>query len=156
MTQLQSARLGDLPLIRQLLAECELPYGDLTVEHLPHFLVLRLGSLLRDPETGKSKVQLVGVVGLEPCGRYGLLRSLAVAPAFRGQSLSAVLVSQLEANARQAGIERLFVLTTTASEFFKVLGYEATDRTAVPEQVRQTTEFQSLCPTGATCLSKQL
>ncbi len=64
-----------------------MPYEDLTAEHLPHFLVMRLGSLLPESDLDRSKTQFPGVVGLEPCGRDGLLRSLAVAPAYRGQGL---------------------------------------------------------------------
>lgn len=152
----EHAEPDELPLICRLLAACELPYEDLKAEHLVNFLVLRLGSLVSDPETGKSKEQLLGVIGLEPFGRDGLLRSLAVASAYRGQCLGELLVSQLEASARQGGIERLFILTTTAPEFFRQLGYEVTQRDAAPEPIRQSTEFQSLCPASAVCLSKRL
>ncbi len=156
MNQTQPARPDDLPLIRQLLQDCELPYEDLTAEHLPHFLVMRIGSLLPESDLNRSKTQLLGVVGLEPCGRNGLLRSLAVAPAYRGQNLGEVLVGELEVKARHAGIGRLYVLTTTAANRFRQWGYEVADRASAPAQIQQTTEFQSLCPASAVCLSKPL
>lgn len=156
MNQTRTAQPDDLPLIRALLQACELPYEDLTTEHLPHFLVMRIGSLLPESDSNRSKTQLLGVVGLEPCGRDGLLRSLAVAPAHRGQSLGEVLVGELEAKARQAGIGQLYVLTTTAANRFRQWGYEVTDRASAPAPIQQTTEFQSLCPASAVCLSKAL
>ena len=55
-----------------LLSENNLPYDDIGSK-LDHFIVC----LDRD--------RVVGVVGLEPCGKAGLLRSLAVAPAISAQ-----------------------------------------------------------------------
>ncbi len=52
----------DAPWIRQLLILCELPQEDITPEHLRHFLVL------------KEKGQVIGLVGVEVLGRFGLLR----------------------------------------------------------------------------------
>jgi amino-acid N-acetyltransferase len=98
----------------------------------------------------------VGVGGIEPIGTAGLLRSVVVTAPYRGQGLGRELCVALEARAAAAGIETLYLLTTTAAEFFAAQGYVETERSAVPESVRNTAEFDALCPSTATCLSKSL
>jgi amino-acid N-acetyltransferase len=127
-----------------LLAASLLPHDDLTEAHLADFLGVYAGD------------RLVGVVGLERRGADGLLRSLAVAPPHRGRGLAAQLVEALEARARAHGVRDLYLLTTTAEAFFARRGYERADRAAVPEALRQTPEFASICPSTAVCMKKQL
>lgn len=155
----ERALRSDLAAIRQLLAGCGLPHQDLTADQLRSFWVLRGQPLVHEngrPGPEPAPPQLVGVIGVEPYGQEGLLRSLALLPARRGQNLGKLLVGHLEVCARQAGIERLFLLTTTAADFFRRLGYEETARMAATEKVQGSAEFQSLCPSTAACLSKRL
>ena len=126
--------------IKVLLAECKLPYDDITPQHLKHYLTLW------------DDNRMVGVVGLEIFGDQALLRSLAVAPAERGQGYASRLVNEIEAYARGQNIKALYLLTTTAEGFFAQRGYGITDRGAVPAAIAATTEFQSLCPDGAVCM----
>ncbi len=141
---LAPAQSGDNTLVKQLLAECELPHQDLTPSHLQHFWTLRDGAML------------AGVVGLELHNNVGLLRSLAVPTQHRGKGLGSNLVRKAEAYARLQGVEELYLLTTTADEFFAGLGYEKTDRGSAPGAIRETTEFKSLCPDSAVCMVKRL
>jgi amino-acid N-acetyltransferase len=62
----------------------------------------------------------------------------------------------IEARGRAADVEALFLLTTTAADFFGTRGYELIDREAVPEAVAETAEFSELCPDAATCMRKRL
>jgi amino-acid N-acetyltransferase len=140
----EPARASDEAPVKRLLADCGLPFEDITATHLQHFWVLRTGA------------QLAGVVGLEVLGRYGLLRSLAVESTQRGRGIGALLTEQAEAYARSMNVEELYLLTTTAGGFFAGRDYEPADRASVPEPLRQTTEFQSLCPSSAICLKKHL
>lgn len=98
----------------------------------------------------------VGVGALEVHGRGGLLRSVAVEPAARGTGVGTALCDALEAAAREAGVERLYLLTTTASDFFRARGYVPCDRASVPAAVRATTQFADLCPDSAACLTRSL
>ena len=98
----------------------------------------------------------VGVGGLERYGTDGLLRSLAIEEQHRGQGLGTALCERLEAKATAEGVEALYLLTTTASEFFAARGYEETDRAEVPPAIRDTTEFAELCPDSAVCMRKLL
>jgi len=98
----------------------------------------------------------VGVGGVEPCGANGLLRSVVVERSKRGAGYGTALCDALEAAAASAGIETLYLLTTTASEFFADRGYEVIRRNEAPAGIRQTTEFDALCPSTATCMRKHL
>lgn len=138
------ARPTNLTAVSRLLAACDLPHTDLTEAHLAHFIV--------EEDDGR----LAGVVGLEPYGDAGLLRSLAVAPSARGRGLGGRLVDALEADARKRGLRRLYLLTTTAEAFFAHRGYTVEDRARVPEAIRGTTEFAALCPSTAVCMKKNL
>ncbi len=129
--------------VKQLLAECQLPFEDITPSHLQHFLVAR-------QET------LTGVIGLELLGTFALLRSLAVGEPFRGQGIASQLTKQAEDYARTHEIQSLYLLTTTAESFFAKRGYETMQRDRVPTAVQETTEFQSICPATAVCMFKAL
>jgi len=85
--EFESARLEEEVQIKRLLAECDLPYQDITPSHLGHSLVMRDGA------------GLAGVIGLEVFGPVCLLRSLAVPARRRGRGIA----SQLTHKARGAG-----------------------------------------------------
>src|SRR4051812_26374144 len=58
---------------------------------------------------------LVGVIGLERYGgRYGLLRSAAIARAWQRHGVGRRLVERLLADARGRGVDEIYLLTTTA------------------------------------------
>lgn len=100
--------------------------------------------------------EFVGVGGLEVHGAAGLLRSVVVATDARGEGLGTELCTALEARAREAGVEALYLLTTTAAGFFRRCGYEALPREAVPPAIEHTAEFRELCPADATCMYREL
>jgi len=98
----------------------------------------------------------VGVGGVEPRGVHGLLRSVVVERSKRRRGYGAALCDALEARAAAADVEALFLLTTTASAFFADRGYAEIPRSEAPPGVRQTTEFDELCPSTAVCMRKEL
>jgi len=98
----------------------------------------------------------VGVGGLERYGPDGLLRSVVVGKSMRGNGYGTALCAALEDEARDAAVETLYLLTTTAAPFFSDRGYSPAERATVPATVRGTTEFADLCPTTATCMWKSL
>ncbi len=137
------ASQADAVAIKQLLVQANLPSEDFAA-HLAHFWVARNGG------------ELAGVIGLEPYGEVGLLRSLVAAPAYRGQGLGRALVEQVIGYARSLGIRELVLLTTTAADFFPRLGFSVIERTSVPAAIQTTAEFASLCPSTAVCMSKRI
>jgi amino-acid N-acetyltransferase len=74
----------------------------------------------------------------------------------RGEGIGTALCDRLEAVAREDGVGTLYLLTTTAREFFADRGYAAIDRNEAPETIRGTTEFADLCPETAACMRKRL
>jgi amino-acid N-acetyltransferase len=100
--------------------------------------------------------QVVGVGGLEPHGDAGLLRSVVVDPDERDRGLGGALVAALEAEAREAGVDTLYLLTDTAPDFFAGHGYTPIDRDAAPPAIQETSEFSELCGDAAVCMHKPI
>lgn len=99
---------------------------------------------------------LAGCIGLELHGDDALLRSLAVAPAARRVGLARALIEYIEHAARAQGAVTLWLLTTGSADYFARLGYTQVDRALVPEAIRKTTQFASLCPVSAGVMCKSL
>lgn len=98
----------------------------------------------------------VGCIGVERYGDVGLLRSAVVREAHRGEGYGAAAVRALEAEARDAGVETLYLLTTTAAGFFAALDYEAVDRASIPDALDASAEVSDLCPDSATVMRRSL
>jgi amino-acid N-acetyltransferase len=113
-----------------------------------------IASLLKDFLVAESSEQIVGVVGLEACGDYALLRSTAVSPAWRGKGVGKRLVERAVARAEAQGIRALYLLTTTAEHYFPSFGFQVTTRETVPAEVQATDEFRGACPASATVMCR--
>jgi amino-acid N-acetyltransferase len=137
------AKSSEEEAIRELLMDADLPAEDFA-RHLQHFLMARQDGTL------------VGVIGLEPYGKFGLLRSLVVPSAYRGQGLGQKLCERVFSYARELGIKELYLLTTTAEKFFPKLGFDPIARDNVPVSIQATEEFSSICPSTAVCMIKKL
>ncbi len=127
---------GDLPDVIRLLRGNDLPSEDLTTSR-PLLLVAVAGE------------EVVGCVGVEAHGTLALLRSLVVAPSWRGRGLSAELIRRVLELASSAGVQEVFLLTTTAAPLFARHGFVSAARESAPEAIRQTRELASLCPSSA-------
>lgn len=99
---------------------------------------------------------LIGSGGLEFYAGGALLRSVAVREDLRGRSIGKQIVSDLISRARQQAVPQIFLLTETAHDYFKTLGFTDTPRESVPESVRVSTEFSSVCPVSAACMRLDL
>ncbi|MFC6952035.1 arsenic resistance N-acetyltransferase ArsN2 [Halorubellus litoreus] len=100
--------------------------------------------------------EAVGIGGLEVAGDVALLRSVVVREAARGQGYGTAVCDALEREARNRGVDALYLLTTTAAGFFADRGYDRVDRDTAPAALRDTAEFADLCPASATCMRKHL
>ncbi|WP_210424902.1 arsenic resistance N-acetyltransferase ArsN2 [Halorussus halobius] len=134
--------------VESLLAENGLPYRDVRAKP-DRFFVARADGL--DDEGSR-----VGIGGLETDGAVGLLRSVVVTEPNRGRGYGTALCDALEDRARTNGVETLYLLTTTATAFFRRRGYESVAREDAPASVRRTTEFAELCPESATCMRNEI
>lgn len=99
---------------------------------------------------------VAGVVGLEIMGEAALLRSLAVDENARRRGLGRALVHAAERHALERGVRRLFLLTTTAADFFANRGYRAIDKSQAPAPIRGTAQFSTLCPASSVLMFKPL
>lgn len=144
MFAIRPPRADDLPALKALLDASGLPSSDLTEAHLKHFIILG--------QAGR----VAGSVGVEPHGKDALLRSLAVETMLRGEGYGQRLLELMEERARDDGVQRLYLLTTSADNFFLHQGYEPVARDSVPEAIRNTAQFAGLCPSSAACLAKTL
>jgi len=137
------ATADDLAAVEDLLMRSNLPL-DGVKQSLSSFVVAE-----RDG-------RVVGVAGLERCGDYGLLRSAAVDPEWRGRGLGRTLVERVISDAESAGVRALYLLTTTAEKYFPTFGFQKTTREAVPAELQGTAEFTGACPSSATVMTLPL
>lgn len=140
---LQQADGDTLPYVETLLERNDLPSQEVRAN--PDWFYV-----------GYAGTDPVGIAGLERYGANGLLRSVVVEHDARGNGFGTALCEALETTASADGVETLYLLTTTAAGFFANRGYSEHERSDVPVSIQQTTEFDSLCPTTATCLKKPL
>lgn len=143
MTEIGPATAGELPAVEELLRQNALPVAGLA-EHFDQALVARSAS------------GLVGAAALELYGRDALLRSVVVAAGWRGQGEGERLVRRAIEAAREQGVASLYLLTTTAKEYFLRLGFEPVSRDQVSAAVRQSVEFTSACPSSAQAMLLRL
>jgi N-acetylglutamate synthase-like GNAT family acetyltransferase len=137
--QLRPASPADLADIEALLSASGLPLDGVR-EALPTFVV------------AQADDRIVGVAGLEVCCDNALLRSVAVADAWRAHGIGRALVTRVISDAEARGINALYLLTTTAERYFPSFGFRKIERDEVPDDVRATAEFQGACPASATVM----
>ena len=133
---IENVRPDDEKTVIALLEQGKLPTDDLPLG-LPNFVIAK------EDETA------VGVAGLENFGSVGLLRSVAVNPAYQGKGIAARLFSQLLATAQAAQLKEIYLITTSADDYFTRHGFASVDRVLVPLEIQQTQQFSGLCPSTA-------
>jgi amino-acid N-acetyltransferase len=73
-------------------------------------------------------------------------------PFFYGRSLN----TQIENFAKDSGINCMYLITTTAKDFFERQGYCVIKRETAPGSITQTSQFSGLCPSTATVMKKRI
>lgn len=130
--------------LEQLLEGAELPLDDLTKELMEDFLIAH------------DAHGVVGAAGIEHYDDVALLRSVVVREDLRGTGLGKRLVEAVEEGARQAGVRELYLLTTTAADFFAAQGYQPVARESAPAAIKATRQFSGLCPGSSAFMMKNL
>lgn len=129
--------------INSLLRQNDLPSEDID-GFLKNFILAR------------NKNKIIGVVGLEAYGEEGLLRSLVVDNNCRGVGIGTSLYEKIVAHASLLGIKKIYILTTTAEEFFSPIGFEFLERSLLPDSIKNSREFKEFCPSTAICMVKSI
>lgn len=140
-----NASADDLQAILDLLAQVQLPH-DGVAENISDFFVAR-----------DESSRLIATIGLERHGDTALLRSAAVAPEYQGCGIGSRLTEHLLERATNNGLERVVLLTTTASEFFaRRFGFCETSRTAFDKELAASSEWNLPRCSSAVCMSLDL
>ena len=147
-SSIEAAQRGELPRILELLEEADLPVAG--VDQAESFLVAC--EQAEEAEQGC----LVGCIGLEIYGDVGLLRSLVVRPETRGSGLGTLLVERLLETARTRGVSVMYLLTTTAAEYFPRFEFEPIPREQADSRLRASEELRGACPDSAVCMWRRL
>jgi amino-acid N-acetyltransferase len=104
---------------------------------------------LPDFEVAEDGGRIVGTAGLEPYGRVALLRSVTVDPQYQGRGVARELVERRLKQAATAGIRNVYLLTTTAAEYFRKFGFEAISREEISPDVLVSEQFgEGSCDTA--------
>lgn len=99
-------------------------------------------------------VRLLGVIGLQWLDGAVLLRSLAVATTARDRGVGGLLCDEVIRQADGRGHAEVWLLTTSAKDYFVRRGFVVLPRDQVPEVVRATSQFSSLCPSTASVMRR--
>lgn len=134
--QIQAAYPDQLTALAQLLTQNHLSADDLP-DGLPNFWLALDGD------------RLIGSVGIEAYGYLGLLRSVCVDDNYRHQGIAQLLCDLSFQEAHRQGIQDLYLLTTTADQYFNRLGFARVERTSIPDIIQKTRQFSDLCPSSA-------
>lgn len=127
---------ADLPAVEALLRRSVLPTSG-------------VADCIETLHVARSGAHVVGSAALETYGEAALLRSVAVYPTLQGTGIGQQLVGAALTAARQRGLRQLYLLTTTAGDFFARFGFQPIARDRVPAAVKASAEFTSLCPDSA-------
>jgi amino-acid N-acetyltransferase len=138
----EPARTHDLRGALELLGRSELTDQDVS-QGWGHYFVVR-----------EDDGRVVGVAGLELHGEDGLLRSVAVDPDYRGQGLAASLLEAVIQRAERVGLRSIYLLTTSAHDYFARHGFSDCAREAAPPAIRDSWEFKSGCPSSAALMRR--
>lgn len=139
--KIRDATNADLPAVERLLTANDLPLEGVR-DNFSGFVVAEEGDTI------------VGAVGLERFGSAALLRSAVVSPDQRGAGIGRQLVEQILERAERDGIDEIYLLTTTAEDYFPRFGFDRTTREAVPSAVKASAEFRGACPDTAVVMQR--
>jgi amino-acid N-acetyltransferase len=134
---IRPANANDLRAVESALRDADLPLDGLQEQFADGYAV------------AEADGRLIGVEGIEVYGSDGLLRSAAVLPSWRGRGVGDALTRDRIEWARRRGLRSLYLLTTTAGDYFPRFGFHPADREAAPPAVRRSREFAEACPSTA-------
>lgn len=134
---IRAATPGDLGAVEATLRDSSLPLDGLQEQFGDGYAVAEAGG------------RIIGVEGIEVHGEDGLLRSAAVVSDWRGRGVGDALTRDRILWAKRRGLRSLYLLTTTAGDYFPRFGFAPVDRDQAPAAVRESREFADACPATA-------
>lgn len=137
------ARWSDYEVVAALLEREHLPLDGLR-RHFEHAFVARVAN------------RVVGCAALEVYEGGALLRSVAVDAEYRGGGVGTKLTHAAIQLAARRLVPAVYLLTTTAEQFFRNLNFEIVDRADVPRSVTVSEEFAHACPSTAIVMRRYI
>lgn len=134
---IRSAGPDDLGPVEQALGAADLPLDGLRDQFGEAYAV------------AVSDGHIIGVEGIEVHGHDGLLRSAVVAPEWRGRGVGDALTRNRLDWASRRGLRVVYLLTTTAGDYFPRFGFTIANRAEAPDAIRRSREFADACPASA-------
>ena len=141
---IRQATARDLGPVETALRESELPLDGLREQFGDGYAV------------AESNGTVIGAEGIEIYGNDGLLRSAVVVSDWRGKGVGDALTRDRIEWARKRGLRSLYLLTTTAGDYFPRFGFTRADRETAPDAVRRSKEFSEACPSTALFMTLRL
>ena len=130
---IRPARADDLVAVQQLVVAAGLPADGIDDQFGDGYAIAESGG------------GAIGVEGIEVHGTDGLLRSAAVDPAWRGAGVGDALTRDRLQWAATRGLREVWLLTTSAADYFPRFGFERVDRASAPVLIRQSRQFSETC-----------
>ena len=140
--EIRQAKKQELYRIKELLSGNDLPVSDIDGNSLLFFVAI-------------TDNRITGTIGIEQYNAVGLLRSLAVMSENRNRKVGESLIRYLFDYCRSENIKKLYLLTTTAENYFHKFGFQKIGRNLVPSEIKQTSEFRDICPGTAVIMYKE-
>lgn len=126
---LRKARISDIPAIHRLINSCAA-----REEMLPRALG-ELYDNMRDYFVYEEANEVTGTSALHVCWEnLAEIRSLCVVESLRSRGMGKALVDACIAEAKEFGIDRLFVLTYR-NDFFAKFGFKEADKKDLPQKI---------------------
>jgi len=141
--KLRSCENSDLEQIKHLLESETLPSNDIH-EHLKNIII------------AEEKGIIIGLGAIEKYNKIGLFRSLVVSKERRREKIGRAIYQHIEDLSQLMEMQNLYLLTETASEYFKKLGFVEITRDEAPDEIKNTKQFSSLCPASAIVMRKTI
>jgi N-acetylglutamate synthase-like GNAT family acetyltransferase len=138
------ATAADLDQVKSLLVSNRLPIDGLEEQFGAPYVV------------ADAAGTIVAAEGVERYDDAGLLRSAVVAQEWRGQRLGERLTRERLVWARDQGMREVWLLTTTAADYFPRFGFTRVARDTAPEAIQRSREFREACPASAVAMRLQL
>lgn len=98
---------------------------------------------------------IVGAAALEAVGTDALLRSVVVRAEGRGTGVGRHMVAYLLAEADRRAYDGVYLLTTTAGDWFPRFGFSRVERQSVPKAIAETWEFKTGCADTAIAMARR-
>jgi N-acetylglutamate synthase-like GNAT family acetyltransferase len=136
---IRPATASDWRAVKSLLEENELPIEGAR-ENLVNYVL------------ATENAQVIGCAGTEVYGDLALVRSVSVAPLVKSLGIGTMLVSRIIDESRQRKRSAIYLLTTTAPEYFTRFGFRNLPIGDAPQALRASAEFNGACPASATLM----